>query len=277
MNREQFIQFIDEPKLLNKQSLEDLRMLIDEFPYFQTAWLLYAQNLKAVNDVRFESQLKQAAIHIADRSILFRIIHDKVQSELVDTNKTITSATKSEDKSLDQVIKERLLELQKKEEHSNEGVKKNTEFNLNASSQVAENQEELIDFAFDTEQNAKVLDQMIRSEVQRVYTLEKASLEFNEKQSQRNKKIDLIDRFIENEERGFASNSELPLKDTLPEYNLNNSEDFISETLAKIYIKQAYFEKALYTYEKLSLKYPEKNIYFAAQIKMLKELIKKTK
>ena len=68
----------------------------------------------------------------------------------------------------------------------------------------------------------------------------------------------------------------MALSTPLPDYKVETDDDFISDTLAKIYIKQGHFEKALSTYEKLSLKYPEKNIYFAAQIKLIKELIKKT-
>ncbi|MBI9060753.1 MAG: hypothetical protein JEZ14_02115 [Marinilabiliaceae bacterium] len=53
----------------------------------------------------------------------------------------------------------------------------------------------------------------------------------------------------------------------------NDSDDLMSETLASIYIKQKYYRKAISIFDKLRLKYPEKNTYFADQISELEKLI----
>ena len=45
----------------------------------------------------------------------------------------------------------------------------------------------------------------------------------------------------------------------------------MTETLAKIYVKQQKFKEALYAYRILSLKYPEKSSLFANQIKKLQK------
>jgi hypothetical protein len=47
-------------------------------------------------------------------------------------------------------------------------------------------------------------------------------------------------------------------------------EEIISETLAKLYIKQGHKEKGIRMYDKLILKFPEKSVYFASEIEKLK-------
>ena len=53
--------------------------------------------------------------------------------------------------------------------------------------------------------------------------------------------------------------------------SLAENEDFVTETLAKIYAQQGNIKKAISAYEKLSLKIPEKSNYFARLIQELKE------
>ena len=59
----------------------------------------------------------------------------------------------------------------------------------------------------------------------------------------------------------------------VPPADTATDDTFFTESLAKIYIKQRRYEKALQIIKKLSLKYPEKNIYFADQIRFLEKLI----
>lgn len=64
-----------------------------------------------------------------------------------------------------------------------------------------------------------------------------------------------------------------PVDDT-PVNAPNESDDsLLSESLAKIYIKQRRYSKAYEIISKLSLNFPEKSIYFADQLRFLQKLI----
>ena len=52
--------------------------------------------------------------------------------------------------------------------------------------------------------------------------------------------------------------------------SLIEKDEFITETLAKIYMEQGHKEKAIYAFKKLILKFPEKSTLFANQINKLK-------
>ncbi|MCQ2131133.1 MAG: hypothetical protein MJY94_07100 [Bacteroidales bacterium] len=47
---------------------------------------------------------------------------------------------------------------------------------------------------------------------------------------------------------------------------------FCTETLARIYIEQGYYEQALFIYRQLLLRYPEKSTYFASLIEKLEQI-----
>lgn len=85
---------------------------------------------------------------------------------------------------------------------------------------------------------------------------------------------DLISKFIEKNPRIETKDLNEEVKD-VSEKSVVEDSNLLSETLIKVYIKQGLFEKAIQSYHKLSLKYPEKNAYFASQIEILQEKINK--
>ena len=80
---------------------------------------------------------------------------------------------------------------------------------------------------------------------------------------------ELIDEFIGQGD----TDSELQTPALPAEGENEEDEDYFTETLAKIYIKQGRYTKAMEIIRRLSLKYPKKNRYFADQIRFLEKLI----
>lgn len=68
--------YIDNPRLLNRETLVDLRRLAEAYPFYQAARLLYVQNLYMLRDNAFGEQMRRASLLIPDRSALFRIAEE---------------------------------------------------------------------------------------------------------------------------------------------------------------------------------------------------------
>jgi tetratricopeptide (TPR) repeat protein len=86
----------------------------------------------------------------------------------------------------------------------------------------------------------------------------------------------LIDKFIEQEPRISKLKREeffSPVQSA--EQSLIENDEIVTETLARVYLEQEHFDKAISAYEKLSLKYPQKNSFFANQIKLIYDLKEK--
>lgn len=88
----------------------------------------------------------------------------------------------------------------------------------------------------------------------------------------------LIDNFLNSNHasirrtQGEEENTETGNRIEIIEKSDAENEELITETLAGIYFQQKNYEKALSAFKKLSLKYPEKSIYFATQIEEIEKL-----
>jgi len=80
----------------------------------------------------------------------------------------------------------------------------------------------------------------------------------------------LIEQFIKDEPRLNVKKAGFFNPVNMAKKSVQESDEFVTETLARIYAKQGNHFKAIRAYQKLSLKFPEKTAYFAALIEELK-------
>ena len=77
MTKEKFISYIENPFAISQADREELSDIIEQFPYFQTARLLYTKALHNENNYQFNEELKKTAACIGDRRILYELIQKK--------------------------------------------------------------------------------------------------------------------------------------------------------------------------------------------------------
>ncbi len=83
----------------------------------------------------------------------------------------------------------------------------------------------------------------------------------------------LLDDFLKIPERIIPDKNYKNIED-LSEKSWSANDELMTETLAKVFVKQKKYRKAIEAYQILGLKYPEKNSLFANQIKEIKKLKK---
>ena len=238
------IELIHHPEHLDHDTLYELRSLLALYPYYQTARLLMLQNLYLLHDPTFDEELRRAAIYITDRRVLFQMI-EAAHYQL----RKVESGIKSQ-------------------ESGNRTLSLIDNF-LESMPQEGDNKDEKKKKRKPTPADAAVDYVAYLMETEGGYEQDDSVPEM--------KGQNLIDSFI-NSDKGRIVLSEEPqytpqLPDTTESDENATDEGYFTETLARIYIKQGRYSKALEIIRRLSLVYPKKNAYFADQIRFLEKLI----
>ncbi len=84
---------------------------------------------------------------------------------------------------------------------------------------------------------------------------------------------EVIEKFIKGDHQIRVLKAEEINNENKARKSAEDQNDMVTETLAKIYIEQMLYDKAIETYHKLSLKFPEKSRYFADLVKSIEKKI----
>ena len=248
MDKERFQYIIKNPQSINDDDIEMLSSLVAAYPYFTIAQVLLAVGYDLKEDKKLNKQLRLAAAMSPDRNALRHLLAETKEKKNTcdlpdefgnDSQQTMDNGQHS----LDSIVI--------------------PEVDLNKS------QEELSREMALLEEKRKSLDELKNLIEQRIIELEREKEDIA-KEDKVLSKTEIIDKFIAENPQISRPKQEFYNPMTVAQASVVDKENIISETLATIYLNQGYVEKAISVYQKLSLKNPEKSVYFA-------ELIEKAK
>lgn len=278
MEATQLIHWIRQPESLNNESLAMLKEALDTYPCFTTLRMLYQKNLLELQDGRFAGELVRTAISAPDRRRLFLFMEGLTQDSLpgaTSGQSPLHDGFSLIDRFLRQTT-DQDIPLENWIQESETASVSETVFKPVLPTDEVEDEFGFAGFSLDylkeTDQS-KASSAPLQGHEWIDAFLENEHATFSRKPTEQSTEQS-TDQSMAHHQRvkGLAaddlSENEAveALIDTLP-------EDSFSEALAKIYLKQKRYDKALEIIKSLRLKYPEKNSYFADQIRFLEKLI----
>ncbi|WP_223034855.1 hypothetical protein [Hanstruepera marina] len=306
-----FSEIIQDPQKITSEYTDELSDIISQFPYFQSARAIYLKALKNKQSVKYNQELKTTAAYTTDRSILFDFITSEefIQNEISqfikqntenvrDLDVTIEDISVNKSVQIDDALKEQIKDTQnvldpelfqpKVERTKIANFKLDTEAKIEESSESEKTEANIpevvlnlgapLQFSHDEKHSFnewlkltsfKPIDREIQKEPE-----EKAHIkvtEVNLASNSRDKKFELIDSFLKKTPK-LKPTKTAAKNINLAEEQMIQPEALMTETLARIYVEQKNYKKAIQSYKILSLKYPEKSGFFADQIKAVEQL-----
>lgn len=311
MNKNQFLEYMNDPCAVEAKDIPVLEELIRKFPFFQSSYLLKAKALHLQHSIHYEKALHLAAAYASDRKVLYKLIH--LQKEVIEP--VIENSVLMEELPIEETLiiekslpEEEIPTLEETIEVTGiigniplpiESEKEtNDAENLNPVELIAEGnhrfiewlqstrtrqektEENTVPFRIDTSKEIKVKP---ANELEKLYQENIFHLGYELPELSTPKPItfklnspvkeDPIDRFLKNEPViKITVDEQAAQQENKARKSSEDPEDLVSETLANILMQQKHYRKAIKAFEKLSLRNPEKSSYFAAQIEKIKKL-----
>ena len=244
-------ELINHPELMDRDTLYELRSMLALYPYYQTPRLLMLQNLYLLHDPSFDEELRRAAVYITDRKVIFQMI---------------------------EAAHYQLRHTQQKPSATARPVDENRTLNLIDSflDSIPDDIEEEADEKPARRRRPTPADAAVDYVAYLLATEEESRTEEKD-DAPKMKGQSLIDNFLE-QEQGRILLNDLPDEeneslDKATASADDNDEEYFTETLARIYIKQGRYQKAYDIIQRLGQQFPEKNVYFTDQLRFLEKLI----
>ena len=303
MNRNDFLSLIEKSGPSDRQMIGEINELINIFPYFHSAYMLMLKGLQNTSDVRFGNQLRTYAIYIADRVVLYYFLKKEQEPvpqqkiaiqptlnslpEPTDNQQTVIESGKNSDDMIEEIEKsEGGVTTERVTDDKSilvSGEIENDESDslvLYIDEETNETEEKIVymdpGFSVPEPQDLLEIENNLSILHEEERTKDDTEIQISDSVvTDRQIQAELIEKFILANPRIEPSRikTEVPAVDIAAPFTEAKGE-FVTETLAKIYVRQGYYSKAVEIFEKLSLKFPEKSSYFASQIEKVKELIK---
>ncbi len=240
--------YIQHPELMDAAVVQELQQMVERHPSFQPARQLFLLGLFQLQDERFGAELRKAAINLPDRRKLFELFDsDYFQTnpqEAYPTTGTTAAATPS-------------VATAPTVPHSVATPADETT--------AGDRTQTLIDSFLDQQPQAPQPRHPVHADASVDYMSYLMQLEDA-------KPVQNLDNSEEDDDELSHDDEDHTPKD-IPTHVSGASDTYFTETLARIYIKQGKYAKAIEIIRRISLIYPKKNRYFADQIRFLEKLI----
>ena len=247
---------ISHPELLNRETLYELRSIVARYPYFQAARILMLRNLYLLHDPDFGAELRRSVLYVNDRRALCRLIEGYTDKVIVEEHEVVDEPTVDRTMSLIDAFLGTLPE-----EHTNELVAVETVGDYATMFLSGED--------VSVEEVAEPMEPIVGNNADSVL---RAIELMAGREEESDVTVPLEVSSTTPKTLGKSAN-ESSTESVLRDGEDVLDESYFTETLAKIYIKQRKYSRALEIIRSLYLQFPEKNAYFADQIRFLEKLI----
>jgi tetratricopeptide (TPR) repeat protein len=278
---------------MGDSSIDQLKEMVELYPYASIFQLLLAKALHNVGDLSLDEKLRKAAIVTSERSVLYNLLYanrikeiiEKVEQDIAEPfiheeveEVFVAKEVEQEEPSLEFVKEEQSkVEDELQQDILLEAITSSLQFDvdellkedrLKSVQEVKEETQEVVKEevteAFATP--LKFSDWLLTMKSKDAAEVSKEEV----KQPLKSTK-DLIDNFIAVKNKRINISNEPLTPQEQGKLSLVDNEDFVTETLANIYAKQGKYSKAIKIYQQLILNFPEKSTFFASRIRFLRE------